>query len=183
MIRNVNLTLCKVRCTFRCDANFISSMSELNKMFKNQRWYGEWFSVYLSKDWLSDGVTFSLYLTYIRKQFPFHGHTSCDLKYMCFINPRKHCKFMWQKIGNFIWVLVASPFFCFLMMVFPETLMKGEVELSCSCCNLGSPSPTGSSAILFLATAIYALWHWFLLPIFVSCHSAEKVARLKSESW
>lgn len=81
------------------------------------------------------------------------------------------------------WLLPPPPFFCFLMIVFPEALMKGYMELSHSCCNLGSPSPIGSSVILFWATAIYTLWHWLLLPILVSCHSAEEVAHLKSESW
>lgn len=74
---------------------------------------------------------------------------------MCFRNLRQHYKFISNKRSEIFcefWLL--PPFFCFLVVVFPESLMKGNMELSHSCCIWGSPSPLGSSAVLFLATAI-----------------------------
>ena len=61
---------------------------------------------------------------------------------MCFRHPRQHLQNdFWQKIGNFFcefWLLLS---FCLLVMVFPEALVEGDVELSHSCCFWGSPLP------------------------------------------
>lgn len=96
-------------------ANFISSiMRELNKYnLKISLGVHEWFPVYLRKEHRSSCWVTIFCLTYTRK-FLFHGCTGWDLKYRCVcvsetlentVSPSfKH------KIGNLMWVLVASTF-------------------------------------------------------------------------